>query len=351
MTKLPILTMAVTALLVAISGNTVVEAAIVESPATLAASVFLGQDEADAKKPDAEEKKEAVSEKVDPARAAKIAEASAVLEKARRRMIDYASIKATIVETVAIGQRKFKVTGNYLQGSGLRLRLDFKAQLGNSTGSVLEICDGEVLWTRHKVGKQQQITRRNVRDILNAVSNSPNLPKDMMIAELSLGGLPGLLASVQRTWEFDSISEESIGDKKFTVIKGGWQKSFKEKFPKITEAGDLPAYIPDRLELYFDNEFNFPHRIMYRKRPLGKKFLRPMVTIDFTEIVLDEAVNEEEFYFLPPDEVTPIDVTKRYLDQIARIANPKAAATPGTPPSPSVKANDGTKLNLKNGLK
>ena len=311
--------------------------------------MLFGQDEPDSKEAANKESKPEQPDKVDPERSAKIAEASAVLEKARRRMVDYASIKASIVETVAIGPRKFKVTGNYLQGSGLRLRLDFKAQLGNSTGTVLEVCDGEVLWTRHKVGQQQQITRRNVRDILNAVSKSPNLPKDMLIAELSLGGLPGLLASVQRSWEFDTISEETIGDKKFTVIKGSWQKSFLDKFPKVNEAGELPIYVPDQLELYFDNEFEFPHRIMYRKRPLGKKFLRPMVSIDFTEIVLDEAVNEEEFYFLPPDEVTPIDVTKRYLDQIARIANPKPAANSNG--TPSVKANDGTKLQLKNGLK
>ena len=358
MTKLPKLPVAVTTIL----AITFVVASLAETKgawkttdlASIAGSLALAQDEVDDEKPASNDEAAKPTEPpkedkpdeegADPNRAARVAEATEVLEQARKRMVDHASIKANIVESVAIGRRKFKVTGSYLQGSGLKLRLDFTAQVGNSSGTLLEVCDGEVLWTRHKIVKDQQITRRNVRDILNAVANSPNLREDMLVAELSLGGLPGLLASVQRTWEFSKITEESIGDKKFTVIEGGWKKKYHDALPKVNEDGVLPDYIPDRLRLYFDNEFNFPHRILYLKRPFQKKFYRPMVTIDFTEIVLNDPVSEDDFYFLPPDEVTPIDITKQFVERLSRPQNTAADPT-GT--KPSVKANQPPGIQLK----
>ena len=100
------------------------------------------------------------------------AEAKAALEQARQRLLSHQSIKAKLVETVAMSGRRFTVHGAYVQGRGddLKLRLEFQAKLGDTEGSILEVCDGQVLWTRHQIGDETRIFRRDVRQILQAAS-------------------------------------------------------------------------------------------------------------------------------------------------------------------------------------
>ena len=98
------------------------------------------------------------------------AEAKAVLQQARQRLLSHQSIKAKLVETVATSGRRFTVYGEYVQGRSddLKLRLKFQVKLGDTEGSMLEVCDGTVLWTQHKIGDETRIFRRDVRQIQQA---------------------------------------------------------------------------------------------------------------------------------------------------------------------------------------
>ncbi len=274
------------------------------------------------------------------------------LTLARNKLIGK-RIRAQILETVAIGPSKFKVTGSYLQGTDLKLRLDFKVQVGDSIGSLLEVCDGQVLWTRQSLSslsreaekaKQKKsskkkttkkakktddvrITRRDVREILNAAASRGSVPKNMLVAELGLGGLPGLLASLERTMRFESLSKETVDKQQFTVIEGTWNKTYSDRWRDATKKDDsnrLPEYIPDRVRIYFDDQFLFPRRILYLKQHVTRDYFRPMVTLDFTKVEFDVAVNDEDFLFVPPDGVFPVDVTKQYTRQLtpARTSSP-----------------------------
>ncbi|HAH49238.1 MAG TPA: hypothetical protein DCM07_31245, partial [Planctomycetaceae bacterium] len=97
--------------------------------------------------------------------------AASLLKKAREKLLSYSSIRTQITEKVEIGPKPFVITGNYLQGKDLKLRLEFQVQSqtaeGKPVGTLLEICDGQVLWTEHTIKGNSRVTRRDVQAILN----------------------------------------------------------------------------------------------------------------------------------------------------------------------------------------
>jgi hypothetical protein len=244
--------------------------------------------------------------------------AVALLKQSRDRLIDYQPIKATVVEKVAIGNRKFTVSGNYLRGKNLRLRMEFQLQVGGATGSLLEICDGQVLWTRQTIDDRTTLTRRDVGKILEAALDNPRISQNLLVADLGLGGLSGLLASLQRTIAFQSLKDEKIGEHTFQVIEGGWSEGFTAQL--LPEGGDtqarLPEYIPDRVRVYFDENL-FPRRFLYLKAVPDSGDFRPMVSLSFDDVVLRAPVDNTDFLFTPDDDVEERrDVTNDYLEQL-----------------------------------
>ncbi len=250
----------------------------------------------------------------------------AYLRKAHEALVQHTSIQANLVEQVAIGDRRFQIEGTYV-GAGLKLRLEFKVQIaGGASGALLEVCDGDVLWSRMDLPDSRRVTRRDVRQILKAVTTSKSVPDGVLLAELGLGGLPALLSSLERTMSFTLQREETIADRPLVVLRGVWRPEFSGRWPRDGK-GQLPTYIPDEIRVYFDRETQFPARLLYLKREADGKGLEPLVSLEFRDVVLDGPVKEQQFLFVPPDDVAPQDITRQYLDQI-RQANAPAATTP-----------------------
>jgi hypothetical protein len=273
--------------------------------------------------------------------------AKAVLRKSRHTLTsEFVSIKATIRETVAIGNRKITAHGTYLQGANLKLRLEFEIKLGFGkdaiTGTLLEVCDGQVLWTRHKIGRKDRITRRDVNEIVKAlgrnrdqitsqdvnqilnVAQSRGYNRNSLVGELGLGGLPALLASLEKSMRFNVVRKEQIQGKPYTVIEGSWNAAMMRRFKANSKSKDrLPQHIPDSVRIYFD-QYNLPRRILYLKRHPTKNYSRPMVTLDFDNIVLNAPVKDEEFYYVPPDGVPQKDITDAILKQLQSPSAPQS---------------------------
>jgi len=244
------------------------------------------------------------------------AEAKMALDQARQRLLRYKSIKAKLVETVALSSRRFTMHGNYLQGSGtdLKLRLEFQVKLGDTEGSVLEVCDGQVLWTRHHIGEDVRISRRDVRQILKAAADN-GYSDNLVTVDLGFGGLPGLFASIEQSMQFDQFQEDSADGHKLIVIEGGWKANMLKAWQGNKPNAPLPDYVPSRVRIYFDSESLFPRRILYLSRNAEQQ-LRPMVSLDFKEIETDVQIPADKFKFVPPDGIFPDDLTPRFLEQI-----------------------------------
>jgi hypothetical protein len=215
----------------------------------------------------------------------------------------------------------FHLTGSYAS-AGLRTRLSFTVKLNSgATGSLLEICDGERLWSVTDIPKSKRVTRRDVRQILAAAEQARTQPDRALAADLALGGVPALLASLQRSMQFDGLKEESVDGRSLVIVQGRWNEEWRQKL-----GGDqLPPHVPDLVRVYFASEALFPERIVYLKKADDKNYYRPLVDLQFRKVVLDAPLDDKLFEFTPPENVEPEDITRQYLDQLFP---PKPAGPP-----------------------
>lgn len=264
-------------------------------------------------------------EKVKTAEAEKTSEASEFLARVRQELPKHQTIQAEVTQTVSIGDQQFRVDGQYLS-SGQKLRLSYKVQPDQGAqGEILEVCDGNELWTQLTLPDSKRLTQRNVQQILAAAAaaNKKNMAQSTANVELGLGGVAALLASLERTMTFDAIKVDNSGDVPRTSIQGRWKKQFADKFPKDKDQS-LPPYIPDAVQLVINNQTFFPEKILYLKKQPGKRAFKALVSLQFRNMVFDEPVSDDAFVFQVPDGEVPEDVTKQYIDRML----PPAATPP-----------------------
>ena len=265
------------------------------------------------------------------------AKAQEILAEARKKLQSHASVRAQIAEKVQILNHSFSAKGSYVQGKDLQLKLEFRIELVGQKASMLDVCDGQVLWSRHDVVDQTTITRRDVRQILAAGDKLQGKTLTSgLISEMGLGGLPGLLAAFAQDIVFDKVENSTIDEQAVTVLEGTWNTDLRtqwagKKAADKKEAPALPSFIPDRIRLSLDEKTSFPRRIEYLKQYPGQTTLRSLLTVDFTKVVFNGPVSNEEFVFLPPDRPAPIDVTQMYLQRLTPAGKkdkPAAGAKP-----------------------
>jgi outer membrane lipoprotein-sorting protein len=226
------------------------------------------------------------------------------------------SISADLIETVAMGSQRFKATGRFVT-LGSQLRLEFHVSLGEKTsGSLLEISDGETLWSVTELVGTKRVTRRDVRQIAAAAEAFAQARQDSSagwLPELGIGGLIGLIASMERTMTFSMQPLVGEQAEQFAVVEGRWKPEFRRRFTP-GDNDPLPEQIPDSVRLFIDRQTYFPQRIAYLKVAAGKSPVRSILTLDFKNVVLDGPVDTTLFEFLPPEGVIPEDITRDYLN-------------------------------------
>ncbi|MBI5761267.1 MAG: hypothetical protein HZA46_22375 [Planctomycetales bacterium] len=247
------------------------------------------------------------------------------LERAMHSVGQYSSVQARIVETIQLPERSIKAEGRYLQGNmgarDYRMRLELKLKVGSQTGSLLEVCDGQILWTRHEIGNQPIVTRRNIQEILKAAERSAPIPHTILISNMGLGGLTALLGSMHLSMNFQGIKPDELRDRPVFVIQGAWKDEYVALWRGVRQNQDkaypdgLPSFVPDLVWLSVDQENGFPHRIQYRKRIPGRTVSQPILTLDYLDVVLNEPLSVQEFEFKEPDRPTPIDRTDEFIKQ------------------------------------
>jgi hypothetical protein len=183
--------------------------------------------------------------------------------------------------------------------------------------SLLQVCDGEILKTLRTFGKQQRLTRRNVKQILRAADQRGQTVHNALITEIGLGGIPGMLASIQRVMTFDSYrTMKSEAEEDIRVIEGTWNATYQAHWKGMTQGRDvLPEYVPDRVKVYVDSGYIL-RRIEYLKKTGADNKLETMFSMEFDKIKLNTVLDEKDFTFVSPPKVHPEDVTRVYIDQL-----------------------------------
>lgn len=279
------------------------------------------------------------------------AEARRLLTEARDRLFQYSSVQARIAEQVSFPGRKFNAEGTYIAGPFPALRLEYEVQVGRTTGKLLQVCDGQILRTRREIGQAGgaanpaaealdetarstiQVTRRDIQQILRATQHRQQVPEAVLAAELGLGGLPALLAAIEKSMTFDAIRTEEFEERKYRVIQGKWSDEFAATLQQQLRTGvpGMKQFIPDRVRIYLDDENLFPGRILYLKESSDdgeRRTYRPLLSLEFRDVVINAPVDPDTFRYQAPPGVDEVDETKEYLKLIegADIATDEAAS-------------------------
>ncbi|RMG35371.1 MAG: hypothetical protein D6725_12690 [Planctomycetota bacterium] len=249
------------------------------------------------------------------------AEAERTLDTARRRLVGYRSVRARLTEVVRIGKLPLRIEGTYVQGPQLRLRLEYTLKTAGTTAELLEVCDGQLLLSRRRVGKQVHVTRRDIGQILEALRGSANVKKTVLAFQMGLGGLPALLASMQETMDWHRQEQTTWQGQAAVAIEGRWKPAIRDRL-----GGErLPGYVPETARIVFDRRTLFPRRIEFFRAddndPPGRETL---LRLSIDDVVLDGPVRDADFTFVPPDDVPIEDVTQAYIQAL----KPRAAKSP-----------------------
>lgn len=264
------------------------------------------------------------------------------LQDARTRLSEYRTLQAKISETIEFGPRRFQAKGSYLQGAGNRVNLDVSVTLGENSGRLRQISEGDVLWTVYDIGEIPKITRRDVKQILAAAQNANT--RAMLAQDLGLGGLPALLAAVEQSMDFEQPLKTQIDGRDFIVLQGQWNAAIAEQFKaQLAQVGQmtggqasLPPQVPDRVRIYLDAESLFPYRIRYLKdSPAPGMEPAPLLTLDFSEIVANASLNPSDFRYSPPEGAEVADLTRMYVQQLQAAAAAPAQQPPAEPAAQS----------------
>lgn len=271
------------------------------------------------------------------------------LQEARSRLQQYKSVRANLTERISIQNHAFTAEGSYLQGKRHQVRVLLSVKLGGNHGSMVEVCDGQILWTRQDVIDQKQVTRRDVQKILEAAEKSGGRIQGMsptsLVADMGLGGLAGLLSGIAMDMDFAPPREETIDGVPMIILEGKWNQKYLSKWksdPKDKYAKpQLPPFVPEQVKITLRKENLFPRQISYSRRNTPGENATPLLVLELTKEEFDKPVRDEDFRFDPPADANPIDVTQFYLERLkGEEKQPGAApANPGPePPQPAKSA-------------
>lgn len=277
--------------------------------------------------------------------------ANAVLSKVTETLKNAQSLSCNIQQTILMSGQKMLAAGRYVQGTGNRMRLEYRifpvealhskdadllkpdadaAEISDEkiSGALTQISDGSVLWSKWQNGPDTQITRRNIREILDAVKDMKNTTAADSLRSLGVGGLQTLISQLQVGMEFGQVKQQTIAGSTVYVLTGRWTQKTRKDIFQVPE-GDLetplPAYIPDYVRVYVDQKASLPRRIEYLKRHPNPevKQAQPLAILDFRNIRLNETLNETMFDISKEesdDSVEEKDLTRDVIEAIKSAA-------------------------------
>lgn len=256
--------------------------------------------------------------------------AAELFQQARERLFEHASVQANMSQLVSLGTYKFRSSGAYMAGEDFRYRLEYQVELADLQGSFLEVCDGQILHTRRQIAKAEgtaltaaaaevELTRRDIQRILRETRDNLDVPEALHAAEIGLGGLPAVLASLERSMIFDAVREETLGGRDYFVLQGTWSEEHRGELMEGLGgvAGQIAGFLPDLVRIYLERETLFPERFVYLKRiSEERQSYRPMLTVEFTDVTLGESLPAQAFIYVAPPGMEERDETAFFLQMI-----------------------------------
>jgi hypothetical protein len=278
-----------------------------------------------------------------------------LVAEAARRVQAEPSVQAQIRFRIDATGQNLLGNGQYLQlgdGPEKLLRFDLKLQVAQRTAALQQISGQQYYWVRRDLPPaSNKVSRVNLRSIRQAIAREvvkgdepdPSLGSPASDAWLLLGGLPALLESLHRDFDFGNAREGEIEYSSATdgkpyrlpvwAVSGTWKK---ERW-KALQAADLknkkakPLNLPRRIDLVLgrnERSFSlFPYRVIYYGPsdggagqgrgldPNAAADLAPMVSMEFFNVQSAPNLDPRDFDYNPGEQEVE-DVTQAYLQKL-----------------------------------
>jgi len=255
------------------------------------------------------------------------------------------SVAAKVEQTVEMLHLKFKLTGNYLKAPKTRVYLNLTLSgLADSTGTFLQVCDGETLWEYQLILDAPFYRKLTIQPILERL-HSPDLDPEVRtkaITQMGLAGPETLLVELRKTIRFDIKEEAVLDGRKVWRLHGTWKNRQGLVGPdlrQVNPAGILPPYIPMDVLLYLGMEDRWPYKLELKGReataladfrPLGpdgrprgskssiEKVPQTIIILTYSDVKLNAPIRADEFAFQAPANATIDDGTEATLKLLDR---------------------------------
>jgi outer membrane lipoprotein-sorting protein len=195
-------------------------------------------------------------------------EAEKLIDQAIKKVAGYSSVAADMTQNVDMLKQKFAVKGRYLKGPSSRLYLKLTVTgLPDSSGTLLQICDGETLWDYQQILESQTYRKMSIKPVLERL-NSPDIDaktRDLFMSQIGFSGPEALLVGLRKSIRFDQKEEGELDGKAVWILRGTWLNRTGFVGPDqrpLPAMGPLPAYVPSLATLYLGKDDGWPYKLI-----------------------------------------------------------------------------------------
>jgi outer membrane lipoprotein-sorting protein len=292
----------------------------------------------------------------EPVKDAPPSDAEKAINQAIATLSSVSSVSADIEINAELLNERFRIEGEFLKAPEYRvsLRLSVK-DLGDASGTMVQVCDGTNLWDFQQIIDSQRISRMSLAPVMKALQ-SPDADaefRDQIIARMGFSGPDTLLRGLRKACRFDQKTEKSVeGLPKLWEIRGTWTDLAALTDPNqraVLPGMPLPPYVPSVVVLWIGQEDGFPYRLALEGRlpsvisedrddrlrdasgrPVGRrapsKDERPSrIVLIYSNVKLGQPIPPERFAFEPPPGIQVDDQTERFASELSEAVTKRAA--------------------------
>jgi hypothetical protein len=233
-----------------------------------------------------------------------------IVAAAAERLQAHASISADVRYRVDLyGQQLVGYGEYYQQGAGaqMQFRLQLRTRIDGVESSLQQVADQWRLWTDEQWGQKHRITQVKLSDVREALLARGDRGADWN-AQLAIGGVPGLLKSLVRRFEFGPARPVMLGEMPAFHVVGRWRETKQDDNPSKNSDTASPNF-PNEVLLILARDDLFPHVVEYRR---SGKSNATLVRLELFHVKLDQPIDNRQFVYTT-NETGISNGTERFL--------------------------------------